>query len=641
MARPLSERNITVVESTKPKEEQRKKRKIRVAAYCRVSTDSKEQETSYDSQVLYYTELINNNPEWELVEIYADPAISGLSRKHRTEFNKMLYDCLHGKIDMIITKSMSRFARNKLDSMAVIRMLNGLKPPVGVLFEDDHVNSSDMSAEMIVMIYSMVAEQESVKKSSNIKWGFERRKEQGYYLVPTHNLLGYDKTQEINKDDREIIIVEDEATIVKVIFMMFLTGYKVSEIAYMLTEVGVKTAKGNTLWNSSSVLGILKNERYAGDIRTNKTHRPNLWDKKTVKNKGEVSYIYEKDHHTPIVSHEAFDMTQKLIASHKYGYDPFVNGTYSLTIIKEGLLKGFIPINVHWAGSDLKEYVELAKTVEQTSNLLTKGPKIPYFPGFQVVRRQELSHMSKASIRITPANIALNTKALDIIESNYVELLFNPIEKLICIRSSEAGMPGAVCWKRYNNDNKLISTPISCSAFCSIIYELMNWPKLWNTNLLAMIYEKNSEYIMLFDLSQPEINALPYEKPKPKKKVDETDALYNIEAMIAKQLELLHNRQSEAMYYEDNEEPQEELPQPKRKKLHPHEWSTSFGQDSADMAIGYRRYQFESMHEWNVSASGVIVDEFDHRVEISDESLQQEIDQMKADTENSRRNDNE
>lgn len=582
MARPLSERNITVVEATKPIETEQKKRRLRVAAYCRVSTDSKEQETSYDSQVRYYTDFINKNPEWDFVGVYADPAISGLSRKHRTEFNKMLFDCLEGRIDMIVTKSFSRFARNKLDSMAVIRILNGLRPPVSVFFEDDHVNSSDMSAEMIIVFYSMLAEQESVKKSTSVKWGIRRRNKQGFYFVPTHNLLGYDKTEAINKYDREIIVIEDEATIVKVIYMMFLTGYKVSEIAYLLTEVGVKTSKGSSIWNSSSVLGILKNERYAGDVRTNKTPCPNLWDKKTVKNNGEVTYFYEKDHHTTIISHEAYEMAQKLIASHKYGYDPFVNCTYSLTIIEDGLLKGFIPINVHWAGSDLSEYVALAETVEQTPDLLTKGQKIPYFPGFQVVRRQDISHLGRASIRITPSNIALNTTALNIIKSYFIEILFNPIEKMICIRSAEAGMPGAVCWKK-DKDKKQVATPISCSAFCSIIYELMGWPKLWNTNLLAMTYEKDNERIMFFDLSQPEINALPYEKPKPKKKVDETDALYNIEAMIAKQLELLHNRESTNLVLERNEDTKEELPPPKRQRLHPHERSTSFGQDSAEL----------------------------------------------------------
>lgn len=150
---------------------------------------------------------------------------------------------------------------------------------------------------MIIVITSMLAEQESVKKSTSVIWGQKRRIEQGFYMVPTQNLIGYDKTKALEKDDREIFIVEDEAVIVRVIYLMFLAGYHVSEIAYELTKARVKTGKGNLLWNSSSVLGILKNERYAGDVRANKTYRENIFTKKVIKNNGERSYVYETDHH--------------------------------------------------------------------------------------------------------------------------------------------------------------------------------------------------------------------------------------------------------------------------------------------------------------------------------------------------------
>ena len=143
----------------------------------------------------------------------------------------------------------------------------------------------------------MLAEQESVKKSTSIIWGQKRRIEQGFYMVPTQNLIGYDKTKALEKDDREIFIVEDEAAIGRVIYLMLLAGYHVSEIAYELTKARVKTGKGNLLWNSSSVLGILKNERYAGDVRANKTYRENIFTKKVIKNNGERSYVYETDHH--------------------------------------------------------------------------------------------------------------------------------------------------------------------------------------------------------------------------------------------------------------------------------------------------------------------------------------------------------
>ena len=624
---PLSERKIQVIKSAEPKQTTfEPNRKLRVAAYCRVSTDSKEQETSFDSQVKYYTEKISKNEEWVFVGIYADPAISGTSRKHRTEFNRMLYDCLHGKIDLIITKSMSRFARNQIDSLAVIRMLNGLHPPVRVLFEDDHISSDDLSSEIIITITSMLAEQESVKKSTNVKWGFERRKEQGHYLVPTQNLVGYDKTEAINKDDREIFVVEEEAPIIRAIFIMFLAGYRVTEIAYELTKAGVKTGKGNTTWNSSSVLGILKNERYAGDVRTNKTYVENIWTKKTIKNNGEHDYVYETDHHPAIVSHEEFAMAQKLMASHKYGYDPFVNGGYMLTVIDEGLFKGFIPINIHWAGSDLKEYMEVAGTIEQTSDLLRQGVKIPYYPGFQVIRRQDLGHLGRPALRITPSSMALNTGCVPEIESEFIEILFNPIEKIIAVRPVDEMTPGAVKWKKTKN-GKEESTSIGCTAFMSIVYALMGWPKLWNTSILATIYKKNGECVMLFDLSQIEINALPYEKPKPKKQSQETDVFYNIEAMIAQQLELLHNKQDADVYLEEEPE-KEELPPPKRIKLHPSGWRDTFGESSEKEAVSCRRYQFATMKEWDISAQGVPVDGFKQQVVYTDDDVQKSIEAL-------------
>ena len=622
--KPLSERNIKVIIPAKtPEETRQEKRKIRVAAYCRVSTDSKEQETSFDSQVTYYTELINKNPDWELVDIYADPAISGTSRKNRKRFNEMLYHCLKGKIDMVITKSMSRFARNQLDSLAVIRMLNGLHPPVRVLFEDDHINSDDLSSEIIIIITSMLAEQESVKKSTSVKWGFERRKEQGHYLVPTQNLLGLDKTEAINKDDREIFIVEDEADTVRVIFGMLLIGYTISEIAYTLTLAGAKTGKGNTFWNTGSVLGILKNERYAGDVRTNKTYRENVFHKQVLKNDGKKPYIYETDHHPAIVSHEVFEMAQKLIASHRYGYDAFVNCTYSLTVIDEGLLKGFIPINIHWAGSGLNEYLALASTVEQTKDLLKQSHRILYFPGCEVLRRQDIGHARSMAMKITPSSIGINNACGEIIASDYIEILFNPVEKLIAIRPSEKELPGALRWKK-EKDGKEVTVSIGCTAFMTIVYQLMKWPKLWNTSILAVPYQRNGEGILIFDLTQPEINALPYEKPKPKKKAESTDVFYSIEAMIAQQLELLHNRQDGEVVLEEEEE-SEEMPSPKREKIYPSEWADSFGPDSIVAAVSNRRLQFETLKEWNVMAEGVRVAEFDHAVKISGEDIEARI----------------
>ena len=612
---PLSERKIRTVEPTIKvvADDKNKKRKLRTAAYCRVSTDSKEQETSFDSQVIYYTDMIDGKEDWTLAGIYADPAVSGTSRRHRLEFDKMLYDCIHGKVDQIITKSMSRFARNQLDTLAVIRLLNSLTPPVKVIFEDDHVSSDDFSAEIIVSISSMLAEQESAKKSTSVIWGFERRIEQGHYLTPTKFLLGYDKTEAIRKDDREMFIVEEEAKTVRVIFMMFLAGWRVSEIAYELTKAGVATGKGNTIWNSSSVLGILRNERYCGDVRTNKSYRENIRTHRTIKNRGERKYVYETDHHPAIVTHEEFEMAQRLIASHKYGYDPYVNGTYSLKLINRGLLSGFIPINIHWAGSPLNEYMELSRRAKQTSDFLTKGKKIACFPGCQVVRRQDMGSIGRSSMKVTPSSLTLNTSCLQYIDSEYVEILFNPVEKLVAIRPADKYTPGAVRWKK-SKDGKDSPCSIGCSAFTSLVYELMQWPKLWNTTILAMVYKKRKDVVMFFDLNQTEINALPYMKPKPKKARTSNDVFYDIEAMIAQQLELLHNKQTGGIVVTEQEEEPEDIPTPKRKKLHPRAWKDTFGPTSSEAATGCRRYLFEVLHQWDVKIEGVTVEGFDQTV---------------------------
>lgn len=630
---PLSERKIRTVQpvAVMTTDNKGKRRRLRTAAYCRVSTDSKEQETSFDSQVIYYSDLIARTEEWELAGIYADPAVSGTSRRNREQFNKMLYDCLHGKIDQIITKSMSRFARNKLDALAVIRLLNGLHPPVKIFFEDDHLSSDDFSAEIIMTITAMLAEQESAKKSTNVKWGFERRIEQGHYLTPTKFLLGYDKTKAYHKDDREMFIVEEEAKTVRVIYMMFLAGYRVSEIAYELTKAGVATGKGNTIWNSSSVLGILRNERYCGDVRTNKSYTEDFRTHRSIKNRGERKYVYESEHHPGIVTHEEYEMAQRLIASHRYGYDPFVNGTYTLKLINRGLLSGFIPINIHWAGSKLEEYLKLSRKATHTSDVLSQVQSVGCFPGFQVVRRQDMGCNGRCSMKITPSSLTLNASCLNYLNSDSIEILFNPVEKLIAIRSADQLTPGAVRWKKAK-DGKDSPCAIGCSAFTTLVYELMQWPKLWNTTILAMVYQKQNEVVMFFDLSQTEISALPYMKQKPKKKRSSTDVYYDIEAMIAQQLELLHNKKNEIVTLQEQEDEPEDVPPPKRKKLHPSAWRDNFGQESSAAVVGCRRYQYEVMHQWEVDADGVPVEGFDLMVSVDHDEMQARIAELKPAT---------
>ena len=239
------------------------KKKLRVCAYCRVSTDEDTQATSYELQVQNYTKMIHENPEWEFAGIFADEGISGTSVLHREHFLEMIEKCKAGEIDLIITKQVSRFARNVLDSLNYIYMLRRLDPPVGVYFEAEKLNTLDKSSDMIITVLSLVAQSESEQKSNSLKWSFKRRRAQGLGVYPNWALLGY--------KGRAWEIDEDEADVVRTIYSLYLEGYSSPQIADFLTKSGIPTVKGLSSWSSGSVLGILRNEKYCGDALCQKT----------------------------------------------------------------------------------------------------------------------------------------------------------------------------------------------------------------------------------------------------------------------------------------------------------------------------------------------------------------------------------
>ena len=283
------------------------KGRLRVAAYCRVSTDDEEQLTSYEAQIGYYTDKIQGNPEWQLVEVFADEGTSGVMTKKRDEFNRMIEMCREGKIDRILTKSISRFARNLVDSIKYIRELKSLG--VSVYFEKENIDTGQMTSEMMIALYSVFAQAESESHSNNVKLG----KRFGYKLgrVPMmyNNLLGYRKGI-----DSQPEIVPEEAEIIKLIFKKFLDGYSYSGIAKYLKEQGIKTKKDKDDWSPSVINNILTNEKYKGDVLVQKTYVVDLFTKKSARNTGELPMYYIKNHHIPIIEPAVFDMVQVEIA---------------------------------------------------------------------------------------------------------------------------------------------------------------------------------------------------------------------------------------------------------------------------------------------------------------------------------------
>lgn len=280
--------------------------RLRVAAYARVSTDSEDQLNSLESQVKYYNEKINKNNEWLFVEVYADESISGTQDYKRSNFMRMIQDSLNGKIDLILTKSISRFARNTLDTLKYVRMLK--EKNVAILFEEENINTLEMAGELLLTILSSVAQQESETISSHVKLGLKMKQQRGE-LIGYNGCLGYT----YNKESKSISVNEEEAEIVKYIFSRYAQGVGSSIIAKELTNMKYQTPKGLSVWSDSTVRRILKNEKDKGDVLQGKTYTTDLITHKRVVNMGEENQYYIKEHHQAIIEPELFDKVQQIL----------------------------------------------------------------------------------------------------------------------------------------------------------------------------------------------------------------------------------------------------------------------------------------------------------------------------------------
>ena len=280
------------------------KPKLRVAAYCRVSTDSDEQAGSYEVQVQHYTEYISRNKDWELAGIYTDDGISGTNTKKREGFNGMIEDCMAGKIDMVITKSISRFARNTIDCLRYVRQLK--EKNIAIIFEKENINTLEASGELLLTIMASLAQQESASLSQNVKLGLQFRYQEGKVQVNHNHFLGYTKDEEGN-----LIVDEDEAAIVRRIFREYLEGARFRDIANGLERDKIKTGGKKYKWHLSTIQGILQNEKYMGDALLQKTITTDFIEKTRIKNDGTVPQYYVKDSQEAIIPRDIFVQVQE------------------------------------------------------------------------------------------------------------------------------------------------------------------------------------------------------------------------------------------------------------------------------------------------------------------------------------------
>ena len=286
----------TINEETKPK--------LRVAAYCRVSTDSDEQATSYEAQLEHYTDYIKKNPQWECAGIFADDGISGTNTKKREEFNRMIDEAMAGKIDMIITKSISRFARNTLDCLKYIRQLK--EKNIAVYFEKENINTMDAKGEVLLTIMASLAQQKSQSLSQNVKLGIQYRYQQGKVQINHNRFLGYTKDE-----NGRLIIEPDEAVVVKRIYREYLEGASLQQIGRGLEADGILTGAGKKKWRAETLQKILKNEKYIGDALLQKTYTIDFLEKKRVQNNGIVPQYYVKNSHEAIIPRDIYMQVQE------------------------------------------------------------------------------------------------------------------------------------------------------------------------------------------------------------------------------------------------------------------------------------------------------------------------------------------
>jgi len=473
----------------------------RVAVYARVSTGSANQTSSYELQKGYYEQDVTRHPGWKLVRIYADEGISGTSLNHRDEFIQMIKDCEAGKIDLIITKSVSRFSRNVLDCIGKVRKLAALPHPVGVFFETENIYTLNSDSEMSLSFVSTLAQEESHIKSDIMNASITMRFNRGILLTPA--LLGYDKDEVTG----QLVINEEEAKTVKLIFFMYLYGNTCQQIAELLTEYGRKTKKGNTKWSAGSVLQILQNERHCGDVLTRKTWTPNYLDHKSKKNRQNLEQRRWKNQHEAIISRDNFIAVQRLISNAKYGNKGFLP---ELKVINEGALKGFVSINPRWAAFTAEDYISASASVynnEDNENKIDVEVQTGDFDlrKYEVARSQFFDTSHKICVTFSNKNLLFNTECIRKFDKTlYVEMLINPTKKLFVVRPCNKECRNAVKWAKVT-ENGYFSRSLSAIAYIKTLYNIFEWNKSYKYRIRGIKKQKEQESIIIFDMTETEV----------------------------------------------------------------------------------------------------------------------------------------
>ncbi len=542
-----------------------------VAVYVRVSTEDPRQTSSYELQKNHYQDVVNKHPDWKLVGIYADEGISGTSLQHREAFLQMIRDCHDGKINLIITKSVSRFARNLLDCIGYVRELASLEPPVGIFFETENIYTLKKNSELSLSIIATLAQEESHNKSEIMNASIEMRFKRGIFLTPP--LLGYDQNE-----NGELIINEEEAKTVRFIYFMYLSGHTCQAIAQALTNLGRKTKPGNTTWSASSVLQQLQNERHCGDVRARKTFTPNYLDHKSKKNKQNRQQYLKIDHHEAIISRSDFMAVQRLILSAKYGNKDFMP---CLHVITDGLLKGFVSVHPKWAAFKAEDYQAafknvLAEDMQPVPDLIHAESGTFDLRGYEVASAQFFNITNQIRVTFSIDAVTFSTECIRRFETNYVELLVHPEAFYLAVRPTKKDDKNSMQWSKRNNDLN-IPRQINGAAFLPALFHLFGWNSNCKYRILGTIKQHAEESIILFNLKEAEV-FIP------------DNALQNAENA--------EEENSSPLLFENNMEP---LGTKHGILAYPEDWSYRFGNDFYYQAQALE-FANLSKKDWNMQA---------------------------------------
>ena len=480
----------------------------RIGIYVRVSTDDVKQTTSYELQKKYYEDFVIKHPNWTLVDIYADEGISGTSLRKRDQFNRMIADAKAGKLDMIICKNVSRFARNVADCIGIVRDLAALKSPVGVFFESECIFSLRDDSQMGLTFLATMAEEESHTRSRSMETSLRMRLDNGIPLTP--KLLGY-----THDADGNLVVNPEEAPTVKLAFFMYLYGYSTQQIADALIALGRKSYLGNIKWTSGSVVQILRNERHCGDVLTRKTFTPNYRDHLSKKNRGERPQSRYLNHHAAIVSRDDFIAVQRLLDNAKYRSHSYLP---ELRVIDSGIFKGFVTINPRWAGFKEADYYQASQSVYPRVDEEAMEAETELVPqlqieveagdfdlrGFEITRTEFFDSQHRPAVSFADRKIKFSTAIVrKFAEKNTVELLVNPVERRFAIRPTNAQNRSGVCISKLTN-KKYYPHAVSAAAFSETLYALFGWNKDCKYRIIGSLYEQDQELAYIFDVDRSE-----------------------------------------------------------------------------------------------------------------------------------------